>query len=82
MQRFLDRFRVTNARAVQLGFVDRPVSWFELPPVTQRMIIPTSRVFLLRCPVVSAPELRPYLTTLGSDALANALDCSVRGRKP
>ncbi len=32
-------------------------------------------VFAIRCPVVSAPSLRPYVRALGPDALADMLHC-------
>ena len=33
-------------------------------------------VFAIRCPVLSAPRLRPYLDALGADTLVNMLRCS------
>jgi hypothetical protein len=32
-------------------------------------------LFAVRCPVVSAPELRPYIRSIGADALVNMLVC-------
>ena len=71
MQRFLDRLAPATARRVRLAYVDRPVA------------SPTGApLLLLRCPVVSSPELRPYLTSLDPDALVNALECRIRERTP
>lgn len=33
--------------------------------------------FAIRCPVVSSPDLRPYLRALGPDALAGIVDCAI-----
>lgn len=71
MQRLLDRLAPATARRIRLAYVDRPVSSPSGVPL-----------FLLRCPVVSSPELRPYLTSLDPDALVNALECRIRERKP
>jgi len=72
MQRFLDRYAPVTTRRARLVFIDEPVSSMD-------SVRHGSPVFLLGCPVVSAPQLRPYLMDLD---LVNALDCSVRGRKP
>jgi hypothetical protein len=39
-------------------------------------------LFAIRCPVVCAPALRPYVNALGADALVNALECRVIRREP
>ena len=45
----------------------------------------SSRVMFLssiRCPIVSAPALRPYLSTLSTDALVDLLECAPVRRAP
>jgi len=37
--------------------------------------------FTVGCPVLSRPELRPYLSALGPDMLANLFDCATPGRE-
>lgn len=39
-------------------------------------------LFAIRCPVVCASNLRPYVRALGSDALADMLDCRPARRAP
>jgi hypothetical protein len=77
MQRFLDRFAPATARRIRLTYVDQPIA--SLGSAEASHMTP---VFLLRCPVVCAAELRPYLTALDPISLVNALDCTVRERKP
>lgn len=78
MQRFLDRFAPPTARRVRLAYVDRYVASLDSTEASTRI----QSLFLLRCPVVSSPELRPYLTSLDPDALVNALECRIRERTP
>ena len=41
-----------------------------------------ARWFAIRCPVVSAPELRQTVRSLGLDRLADMLACGAAGRRP
>ena len=44
--------------------------------------VPLTYVFEIRCPVLSAPRLRSYLTAIGTDPLANLFQCPPAARKP
>lgn len=73
LQRHLDRFAPPTARRARLAYVDRPID------SSTESITP---LFLVRCPVVCAAELRPYVASLDPSALVDALDCQVRARRP
>src|SRR5262245_2189166 len=40
------------------------------------------RLFLISCPVLSRPELLPYLDTIDLSAIVNLFDCETAARKP
>ena len=42
---------------------------------------PTFWVFLIGCPVISRPELRPYLESIDLSAIVNLFDCETAGRE-
>jgi hypothetical protein len=76
LQRLLDTMAPPTARRARLLVVDQPVSAID----SLRAAAGLDALFLLRCPVVSSPELRPYVDALGPGALVDALECRMRSR--
>jgi hypothetical protein len=52
----------------------------DLPGLTPTWPARTAPLFAIRCPVVAAPQLLPYLAALGPDSLVGVLDCRERRR--
>ena len=78
MQRLLDGLAPATARHARLDVRNEPVAALDSLAASGTM----TPLFLLRCPVVCAPELRPVIDALGADALVDALDCRMRRRTP
>lgn len=76
MERYLNRDTSTGApgsgtERIRVTYLDAPgVAWSSLRDSLH--VVP---LFAVRCPVVSAPELRPYIRSIGADALVNMLVC-------
>jgi hypothetical protein len=83
LERFLDRDRASTssdgARTVRLVHLDAPIG---APDTLGREGMQVSFLFALRCPIVCAAELRPFIAALGEDALVNLISCAPAGRRP
>ena len=79
LERFLNREQRQAApespRVARVSYVDAPIH--DLNDSSG-----VTCLFALRCPVISAPGLRPYLDALDVDAFANLFDCEPAGRRP
>lgn len=79
VERFLNRSRKPqsareNLSVLRVLYLDLPLA-ASLPPRT-------APLFAIRCPVLAAPQLGPYLAALGPDSLAGMLQCMPAGRRP
>jgi hypothetical protein len=76
LERFLNRDRASraaeDARTIRLVYLDAPIA---APDSSARDGVQVSYLFALRCPLVCAAKLRPYLEALGVDALVNLISC-------
>lgn len=80
----LERLLNREGRSVQLSIPPRivRVSYVDAPISDSGDSPGTTCLFLIRCPVISAPTLRPYLNALGPDAFANMFECGPAARRP
>jgi hypothetical protein len=61
------------------------LTFFEAPTdgsLRDHDVEPTFWLFLVGCPVISRPELRPYLDSIDLSAIVNLFDCETSARKP
>lgn len=80
IERFLNRGK--DARAVPGEPSPIRVTLLDTPTDPPQVPGATAILFGIRCPVVSAPNLRRYLRALGPDALVDMLDCRPARREP
>ena len=72
---------VGGTQRVLLTYRDLPREAQGGPPVEGPVAL-ERRVYLIACPVISRPELRPYLETIDLSILVNRFDCVTAARKP
>jgi len=63
---------------VTLTFIDEPIDRPRMGDDTDPFLL----LYHLGCPVLSAPELRPYLESIDLSAIVNLFDCVTPARKP
>jgi hypothetical protein len=63
-----------DLHAARLFYIDSPA-----PPSDSLHVTP---LFIVRCPIVTAPALRPYVAALGADVIAGMLRCTPARRGP
>ncbi|HEX5030742.1 MAG TPA: hypothetical protein VFX78_04700 [Candidatus Eisenbacteria bacterium] len=67
-----------GAAVLLLTYFDEPTDGSSFDENT---VEPQVWLFLLGCPVISRPELRPYLESIDLSAIVNLFDCETAGRK-
>jgi hypothetical protein len=65
--------------SVILTFFDELI---EGPPSSETHADPILWLYLFGCPVLSRPELRPYLDSINLSAIVNLFDCETASRRP
>ena len=76
MEAFLNRGRAPGRGILRfVTYLDEPTD----PNLVEES---RGRLFLMSCPVLSRPELRPYLDSIDLSAIVNLFDCETAARKP
>jgi hypothetical protein len=73
LEHFLERHTTASAQPATV--------WLWYSPARSDSLGATP-LLAVRCPVVSSPELRPYVAALGADAIVGMLTCSAASRTP
>jgi hypothetical protein len=76
IERGLNQLPKSDGVHVLLTFLDRGL------PEREEETDPTRWLFFIACPVISRPEVRPYLESIDLSAIVNLFDCVTAGRKP
>ena len=73
--------RFLNRRTPRNSTYSYSLSYFDVPTDRDFEDQATRWAFLISCPVISRPELRPYLESIDLSAIVNLFDCETAGRK-